>query len=161
MYFFRTGIIIFILTFSFFNQSVSQKIVKIIVDEIYSKLFLKRSCQLNSWRPSLLAEAISFSGKRSFQLKLYSFTAKPFLLVEAISSSGGLFFKWKPIFQRKPFLLMEAVSFSESRSFQSKLILLMEAIPFGENISCSENIACNGNHSIQQKLFLLVRNYSF
>ena len=49
---------------------------------------------------------------------------------------------------------METVSFSGRRPFSSKLILLVEAIPFGENISCSENIAGNGSHSIQWKSFL-------
>ena len=51
---------------------------------------------------------------------------------------------------------MEAVSFSGGHSFQSKLILLAEAIPFGENVSCSENIASNGSHSIRWKSFPLV-----
>ena len=95
---------------------------------------LKRSCQLNSWRPFLLAEVIYLSGKRSFQLKLYSFQRKLFLLVEAISFSESRSFHWKP------FHLMEAVSFNGSRSFQSKLIFLVQAILFGLNIFCSENM---------------------
>ena len=43
---------------------------------------------------------------------------------------------------------MEDVSFSGSRSFYSKLIISEQTIPFGEKISCSENVACNGSHSI-------------
>ena len=43
----------------------------------------------------------------------------------------------------KAFLLVEAAPFSR------KLILLVEAIPLGQNISCIENIASNGSHSIQ------------
>ena len=38
MHFVRTCTIIFILTFRFFIQSVSKKIVKVIEDEIYDKL---------------------------------------------------------------------------------------------------------------------------
>ena len=39
MHFVRTCVIIFIITFSSLDQRVSQKIVKVIQDEIYSKLF--------------------------------------------------------------------------------------------------------------------------
>ena len=59
--------------FSFFNQSVSQKkIVKVIEGDIYSKLFEiyketeKGRVKLNLWMSFLLAEAFSFSEKRSF-----------------------------------------------------------------------------------------------
>ena len=171
MHFVHTSIIIFILTFSFFNQSLLQKQnVKVIEDDIYDKLLeiyreLKRLSQLNSWRPFLLMEVyffqwralllvetipfleetIPFSGNYCFQWKL-------FLLVEAISFSGSHSFHWKP------FHLREVVSFGESRSFYSKLILFVEAIPFGLNISCSENmtvmesILFSGSCSFQLKL---------
>ena len=120
---------------------------------------LKRSCQLTSWRPLFLAESISFSGKRSLQLKLYYFQRKPILLVEVIPSSGSHSFQWKP------FLLVEAVSFNGSRFFQSKLILLVKTIPFGGNISCSENmpvmkaIPFNGSRSFQLKLYVLLEPF--
>ena len=39
MHFVRTCVIIFIITFSSLDQRVLQKIVKVIEDEIYSKLF--------------------------------------------------------------------------------------------------------------------------
>ena len=109
----------------------------------------------------LLAEAFSFSEKRSFQLELHSFQQKPFLLVEAISSNGGHSFQREPFFQQKLYLLIKVVSFSGSRSIQSKLILLVEAIPFGEAISCSENITCDESRSFQLKLFLLVEVIPF
>ena len=55
----------------------------------------------------------------------------------------------------KAFLLVEAAPFSR------KLILLVEAIPLGQNISCIENIACNGSHSIQQRSLLLAETIPF
>ena len=132
--------------------------MKFITNFLKFKRELKRLCQLNSWRPFLLVEAISFSGKRFFKLKLYSFSRKTFLLVETISH----FFQWRlfllveAIFlveaipfnesrfnQRRSFHLVKVVSIGGSRSFQSKLILLVEGISFGVNISCSENIVCN------------------
>ena len=135
MNFIRTCIIIFILTFSFFNQSASQKKLKkfrmkFIADFSKFTRELTKSCYLNSWRPFLLAETILFSGSH--------------------------FFQRRPFLQRKPFLVMEAVLFNGSRFFQLKLILLVETIYFGENISCSQNIACSVRHSIEWKQLLLV-----
>ena len=135
MNFIRTCIIIFILTFSFFNQSASQKKTEKVPDEIYSRLF---EIYKGTDKVVLLkfVEAIPFSRNHSFQWK-------PFLPVEAY-------------LQRKPFLVMEAVLFNGSRFFQLKLILLVETIYFGENISCSQNIACSVSHSIEWKQLLLV-----
>ena len=133
---------------------------------------LKRQCQLNLWRPFLLAEVISFSGKRFFELKLYPFQPKPFLLVEAIPFSGSYSFQWKPfhfsgshVFQWKPFFSLEAVSFNGSRFFQWKPLFLIKTESFNGSHSlwfkhfpyCKHD--CNGNYSIQWKLFLLVETW--
>ena len=69
MHLVRTCIVTFILTFRFFNQSVShKKIEKVIEDEIYSKLF---EIYKETEKVVLLkfVEAIPFSGRHFFQWK--------------------------------------------------------------------------------------------
>ena len=136
---------------------------------------LKRQCQLNLWRPFLLAEAICFRRKRSIQLKLYSFQRKPFHLVEVISSRGGHSFQWKAFFQRKPFLLVrifpvvktlpsvEVAPLFKNYSFQWKPLLLVETIFYSVNHSfqwkpylLEKAISFSRGHSLQQKPFILM-----
>ena len=89
---------------------------------------LERSCQLNSWRPFLLAEAIFF------QRKALLLVETMFFFAETIPFSTSHFFQWKLFLLVKPFFffffflfhLMEAASFSESCFFQWKSFLLVE-----------------------------------
>ena len=135
---------------------------------------LKRLSQLNSWRPFLLAEAISYSVKLSFQLKLYPFQRKPFLLTEAISSSGGHSFQRKSFFlaeaiplhsfQWKPFPFVKAVCFSGNcfLSFQWKPFLLDETIGVQwEQFLLVETAPFNTWYFLYWKLFLLLEAVHF
>ena len=168
MHFVHTSIIAFILTFSFFNQNLSQKkIVKVIEDDIYDKLLeiyreLKRSSQLNSLRPFLLAEVYFFQWKALILVETiffleetipfsgnYSFQQKPFLLVEAIPFSGSHSLQWKLFF------LVEAIHFNENHCPQWKVFLLAEAISFSGSYSFYENHSPSGSYSFQWKAFPL------
>ena len=134
MHFVQTCIIIFIFTFTFFNQSLLQKkFVKVIEGDIYDNILeiYKRTEKVVLVK---FVEIIPFSGSHSFQWK-------PFVFVEAISFDGSRFIQWKP------FLLVEAIPFSEniscnenitsngSHSIQWKSLVLVETIRFSGNHS--------------------------
>ena len=130
---------------------------------------LKRSCWLNSWKPFILEEAISFRGKLSFQLKTI------FFLGETIPFSGSHSFQQKPIFfsgnhsfQWKLFFIMKGIPFSGNHSFQQKPFIFMETFaPSGRHcfqwkpLLLVEDIPFSGSHFLSQNLIVLVKTAFF
>ena len=155
-YAFRSNLYNYFYSYILFFQSkrITKKTVKVIEDEICSKIF---EMYMETEKVVLVkfVKAIPFSRSHFFQRKALLLVETILFLGETIPFSGSYFF------QRKAFHLLEVVFIGGGRFFQSKRILLVKAIPFGENISCSENIACNGSHSIQWKSLLLVETTPF
>ena len=133
-------------------------------------------------QPYVLLEAIHFSGKRSFQSKLfllaaynsnYSIQWKLFPLMEGISVIGSHFFQGKLFlaiietfsFIRSHFFLEEAAPFNRKFPFQWKPFLLVKAIP--QSFILMEAILFNGNHCQKWKSIFwvvaicFIRSYSF
>ena len=133
-------------------------------------------------QPYILLEAFHFSGKRSFQSKLfllvacnrnYSIQWKLFLLMEHISFIGSHSFQGKLFlavvetfsFIRSHFFLEEAAPFNRKFPFQWKPFLLVKAIP--QSFILMEAILFNGNHCQKWKSIFwvvaicFIRSYSF
>ena len=87
----RTYIVTFIITFSVFNQSVSQKIVKVIEDEIGSKLFEIYKGTKNVMLVKFV-ETIPFSESHFFWWKAFLLVETIFFLGKTISFSASHFF---------------------------------------------------------------------